>query len=101
MMARRTNGGAVENGRLAVRTGARSARNVCLRGSRCARHGPHRYSRALGHVTLVRRGDARVLLVPTELDLATHTRAGRDGKGARLDITGEHAAFQQLDARRA
>src|SRR5204863_2664018 len=43
-------------------------------------------------------GATLFLLVPAELDLAAHARTGGDGERGGLDVAGEHAGFEQVDA---
>ena len=42
-----------------------------------------------------------LVVVPAEIGLAAHARAGRDGQRAGLEIADHHAGLQQIDARGA
>src|ERR1700733_3413117 len=40
----------------------------------------------------------RALLVPTEFDLSAHSGSGRNDERCRLDVPGDNASGEQLDA---
>jgi hypothetical protein len=85
MLTARANVGALQNSRLAVRTCSRCAKRAWTNYA-------HQDPAAGAHNPLL-----QLLVIPAELDVPAHARAGGDGDRSRLDVADDHSAFEDVD----